>query len=221
MSGARQPSSVAPVPLSAEPQDSEANFDYCMVFSCPNGQDFSDLNQCYVKMLQDLGLTVKIIYNSSHSLAFALIRCPTNVLRSFAERIEFDFLLDDVVLQKLYDGREIPHKPQETKLKPYEHIYGKYCNAVHIKEEIYWRPTGLSDPFRDLVRLKLTLMLIESKPLDGGQNMKIQKYLREEKILGFFPLNSLEMKRNLLKVWFHECHSPWNYSKLLNEIKVL
>lgn len=77
---------------------------------------------------------------------------------------------------------QIAYAPKHlTIYGPYESIFAKYTVDEAVPESLYWRPDGLlNHPFRELVRLKLCALRLESR-LDGddnqSQNLKIQRLL--------------------------------------------
>ena len=66
----------------------------------------------------------------------------------------------------------IPHDPSETEIRPHEYITGRFRNEV--AEELYWRPDDITHPFRESIRLKLTLIIIELPPPCGSGSIKVR-----------------------------------------------
>ena len=96
------------------------------------------------------------------------------------------------------------HEPRESKIPPYEHIYGRY--KVGIPESLYWRKPGKEHPFREYKRLQLCLQLIQAKPRDLSENIKIARCLAKKRIVAFFPLHnpkaSMKLKGEIFKFKF-------------------
>jgi len=75
----------------------------------------------------------------------------------------------------------------------------------------------LQHPFRELLKYELCRNIIESKPAGGGQNLKIARYIRTKKILGFFPLHNPSVFESLYKNWIKKIRVN---QALLHQIKV-
>lgn len=73
---------------------------------------------------------------------------------------------------------EVADAPKHlTNYRPYDSIFGRF--SIDAAESLYWRPGDMPHPFRELVRLKLCALRLESRLLDGNdnssQNLKIQR----------------------------------------------
>jgi hypothetical protein len=102
----------------------------------------------------------------------------------------------------------IPHNPEITSLKPFEYIYGRY--SQNISESLYRKETSTDlHPFREILRLKLSALLLESKPADGGQKLKIRRYLSRRDILACFPLHTPLNLAQLKSSWLPWKVYPW------------
>jgi hypothetical protein len=154
----------------------------------------------------------------NHCLIYVLLRAPLSKLREHAERIDLKILLDPEKAEKSLElgdpekgiaGVKIRHEPNITLLQPCECIYGYYRSE---NEALYWKPTqdivtelseqqllldeDLDHPFRDLLRLKVSAVMLQSRPRylepsgekRSTQNLKIQRYLKKNYILGCFLL---------------------------------
>ena len=166
--------------------DRASDYDYCMVFAVDkqtNGLPKVGNNFCN-KMVK-AGLDLYLFYSIRKTHIFVLIRASVENLRIFADGIEFPMLLDAEKLKEAAERGDaeagiapidITHDPEVTPLLPHEHIYAKY--RTEIPEELYWRPEGMSHPFRESVRLKLIQSMIEAKPKDGSHNIKIRSVIR-------------------------------------------
>ncbi len=101
--------------------------------------------------------------------------------------------------EKGIGGVEIQHRPDITPLEPYECIYGKYSR--NVSESLYWREANEAHPFRDLVRIKLTALILESRMPNGGENLKIRRYIRNGWLKACFPLHNRAKTENLQIEW--------------------
>lgn len=152
-----------------------------------------------------------------------LIRTPLEKLRAFAESIDYTMKLDPSVVKRKIEtgdpelniaGRVIEHRPDITPLEPYQFIYGKY--STKVDESIYWRPEGSTNPFRSMIRLKLSTVMLESRVPDGSQNLKIRRYLRSGKLKACFPLHDRVRTEILQNKWMDY---PFRGSQPFHEIK--
>eukprot|EP01036_Dinobryon_divergens_P043764 gene43764-58317_t len=134
-----------------------------------------------VKVLKGFGIDVVVYKGHKEREIFVVIGSSLNVLRDFADTIEFDFLMDESKLEQYAANGDpenhispivIQHMPEETSIRPFELIFGDYKKG--LPEQLYWRSRFAEHPFRDLYRLKLMVLLIESKTnLDDGKNIEI------------------------------------------------
>jgi hypothetical protein len=215
------------VSTTREGLDKANEYDYCMVLPT-GGQknkdgtksakgELSDIAKGYIAKLRVLGLDLFIFRGQTgNDEIYVLIRASIEKLRNFADDIDFQMLLDPVVLEQ-YAKRgdveakigaiDIDHNPSVTQMHPYEKIYARYSR--NAPEELYWRPEGLSHPFRESVRIKLLGLLIQSKPATGGENLKLQRYLRSGTVLGFYPLHNREVTSELSNEWLRMSAMPW------------
>lgn len=177
-------------------KDFASNYDFCVVLPAENGEP-TKKGQGYVRSLKKLGFETFIFKNlRSDSEIFMLLRAPLEKLRAFADKIDMVMLLDAHEIEtQLAAGNpeagiapvKINHVPDVTQYRPYEYIYGKYSR--NIDERLYWKEDGMDHPFRELMRLKLCALILEARPTDGSENLKIARYLRNNWMLGVFPLH--------------------------------
>lgn len=203
-------------------KDFAGEWDYCIVFPAENG-DFSKKGAGYIKSLKKLGLELFAYKNiKPDKEIFVLIRAPLEKLRAFADNIDFEMKLDSEVIKKKMEAGnpeegiapvDIQHRPDVTAIKPFEHIYGKYSR--NVDESIYWRPEGLEHPFRDIIRLKLVALILESRMPDGGENLKIRRYIKNGWLLACYPLHNRKATEHLETQWTRFPRK----SQPLNEVK--
>jgi hypothetical protein len=116
-----------------------------------------------------------------------------------------------------------------SEMDPFSFIYGRYIKDPDIvNERLYWRPPrkscndhkkysdpcamlshdffdtkDTSSPFRQLVRLQLLALLLESRPENGSPPLSLRMYLETGKILGCFALHDPNKQEKLWNEWFH------------------
>ena len=157
-------------------------------------------------------------YEGVNETIVILVRAPIEVLRLYAEDIQYQMKLNPEVMAKMcaqgfpeHDIKPIAinQDAKVSKYSPYEHVYQRYSSRV--PEELYWRPANspYSHPFGVKERLRLLATLMEMKPKWGGENLKMRRYIANGKVLGYFPLHQPEELRALSKVWLHWKVMPW------------
>lgn len=186
---------------------SNSEYDFCIVFPTEKG-NFTEKGKRYIQSLKKLGYEL-YAYSGvrENKEIFVLLRTPLPKLRAYADIIDFKMKLDGSVAQDLMEKGDkecniapvvIADKREITPLHPYEHIYAKYSRKV--LELLYAREEGMEHPFSDLVRLKLSALLLESR-VDGAQNLKIRRYIRSGWLLGCYPLHDQKKKDEIWGEW--------------------
>eukprot|EP00607_Mallomonas_marina_P002350 CAMPEP_0182425280 /NCGR_PEP_ID=MMETSP1167-20130531/11642_1 /TAXON_ID=2988 /ORGANISM="Mallomonas Sp, Strain CCMP3275" /LENGTH=733 /DNA_ID=CAMNT_0024605807 /DNA_START=65 /DNA_END=2266 /DNA_ORIENTATION=- len=212
--------------------DLASKYDFCMVL---NGGDCDGLDKFgkeAVTILTRTGLDLFIFKATERPgrkkhpdkkkfpAVFVLIRAPDEVLRVFSDKVDFPLLLDPIEVEKeCKKGDELHHiapfniryEPLESQVQPYQYIYGtyKYQSTDGVKESLYWRPAGDPSPFREIVRLKLTYMLVEERPEDGSTPIRILKDIIDKNIITFFPLHNMRVLPDLEKKMMNWTQLPW------------
>lgn len=187
--------------------ESNADYDFCIVFPAEDGE-FDARGKRYVQSLKKLGFEM-YAYSGvrENQEIFVLLRTPLAKLRAFADIIDFKMKLDGEVVQHLLEKGDseasiapvvIAHRPDITPYLPYQHIYAKYSRKV--SESLYLREDGYEHPFSDIVRLKLSALLLEMR-VDGAQNLKIRRYIRNGWLLGCYPLHDKTKKDAIWRNW--------------------
>lgn len=149
--------------------DFASSYDFCIVLPAVKGNP-SILGLGYIKSLVSCGFEVFMYKNFEADTEYmALLRAPIEKLRAFADKIDFQMLLDPVEVEsQLASGDaekniapvHIPHYSDITRYSPFEYIYGKYSR--NVDERIYWKEVDLNHPFREIVRLKLSTLIMTS-----------------------------------------------------------
>jgi hypothetical protein len=126
-------------------------------------------------------LDIFLVYSLRQQHIFVLIRASLQKLRLVAEEHQVKMLLDEQKLKAVLEAGnpekniaplEIPHDPSETEFRPHEYIAGRF--RTEVDSDLYWRPDDISHPFRESVRLKLTLIMIELPPPCGGDCIQVR-----------------------------------------------
>ena len=185
-----------------------------------------DNGKTYINTLLKNGLELFAFLGSHRKEVFLLIRAPHDKLRVYCDQLDFNILLEEKVLKELAEkGNEnariapicISHNPLETTINPYKFIYAPY--KIDLPHNLYSNGNGQSNSFSELVRLKITMSLIEAKPPDGGEHLKIRKYLLKNRILALFPLHTPSFRDALKSKLMRWDLIPWE--EPVDDIKVL
>jgi hypothetical protein len=243
--------------------ESLRGYDYCMTVNrgtavAMSGDDdlISEIGRVYLDHLTLVGINWILVSSLNKKHIYVLLKAKLNVLNQLAMDLEYQLLLDPTVLQKVAEegDREegispikIQHVPQESPMLPYHHIYAPFRHDQEVNQALYWRPTNMSHPFRELVRMKLTHLLIETKllvptptlpdlqqaSLSLSQNqaatdtavsnqdgaISIRRAIMNGHVIAFFPLHHVQSREHLAKIWLVPWALPWQYP--MEEIKVL
>lgn len=179
-------------------KDFAGEYDFCMVFPAEIGCTFSEAGLNFINSLRKLDFDLYAYKGSNPREINVLIRAPLAKLRAFADNINFPMKLDEAVVKKTLERGNvsfnikpvfIPHRPDITPYTPYEHCYGPYSRKV--PENMYWREPGCDHPFREIVRLKLCALLLESRNADGSANFNIRRSIEEKDLIGRPLINAL------------------------------
>jgi len=211
------PNAQFPLILECDDKSDKADeYDLCMVFDVEKGT--TNLPQHainFCRKMVDNGLDIYLFYGIQKLHVFVLIRANFDLLRETADEVEYTMTLDPDRLQVIIEkgdkeagiaGATIPHEPAESFLKPYEYISAKYRSE--LDEELYWRPDGMSHPFRSSVRTKLSLILVDKKP-KVGVNIRVRYQVNKGKIASFFPLHDSRRLQVLHDEWLDRKVMPW------------
>jgi len=155
---------------------------------------------------------------------YVLLKCPKEIVRSFADKVDYQMELDPKVIKCLIEGGnfkkringvKIAHMPEISRLTPYQYIYGMYKEDLHI-----YKTHGEGENkrvFFGATKLKLVYALVEGPTRIGGCGLPINRLIKQGSLLGFFPLHekawALDIKKNMTKC----CAFPWKMP--FNDIK--
>jgi hypothetical protein len=98
-------------------------------------------------------------------------------------------------------------KKKGFKYHPFLYMYGRF--SLDVPEKLYWRPEEENDPFRLIIRIKLTKNIIQGPMRLGGANLVISKLIRDKVLLGAFPLHDINQKNHLLLECIQPFIMPW------------
>ena len=177
---------------------------------------------------------------------YILIRCPLHILRAYAIDKDIMMLLDPEQLRKhaiMRTMKQINDDPKYCSYDPYESIYARYTDrdisGNTIDEGLYWRPEGLSHPFRSSIRLHLIHKKIEEGLLDldvqkeiekeeirrssknmfhipinlsfnDARNLRVKAQIKAGYILALYPLHDVHVSQKLLRHWTYIFNNVWN-----------
>jgi hypothetical protein len=211
-------SGPSPIEVSIVDND-DAPYELCFVFPVDEAtKSFTGDGQRIVKSIIRAGFKTYIYYSIQQDEIYVLARAGEDIIDNFADVIDFKLLMDPVDLKKRANAGlpekgiaafDIRHEPQVSSLAPYDHIWGEYDADPHVRD-LFWRPEGLSSPFRESVRIKLSLMVLEAPQYKGGAGLSLRTDKQHGSLLAYFPLHKQEDIKPLSKKWLTYCSAPWN-----------
>lgn len=167
--------------------------------------------------IKSLGSSKNKNKSSDDTMIFVLLRAPIHKLREYAVRTHIKIQLDPVIIQEVLEKGDpehniapvkIRHEPEVSRIHPYQHLYADYSEE---REFVFWKGDNRDkeeDPFRELIRLRTTTVMLESRPryTDNGEkkfleNLKITRYLKHKWLLGCFCLHTLGFAKTLETRW--------------------
>ena len=202
--------------------DFHKNFDYCLVFplniKIGYGYELTKESVEITMKLKSIGAIVFPYLSVQKFELFLLIRFPTEILKKYAHDTNFIMALDPIVAEDMCIEGDKKHKiapiliPFDDKKKgfkyhPFLYMYGRF--NLDVPEELYWRPEDEKDPFRLIVRIKLTKNIMQGPVRLGGANLVISKLIRDKVLLGAFPLHDNNQKTHLLIECIQPLLMPW------------
>ena len=207
-------------------RDFAESWDACMVFPDQEAQGTEHRLGEYCNMLYELGFELFAYREQgSEGKVFVLIRIPLGLLTSYADTNNLKMLADEAVLERMARAGDpehniapidIAHMPSVIQYRPYQYVYLKYSQRVD--QSLYFKEEGDPSPFsRDVIRLKLLALIMESRPHTGGENLKLKRYVKYSRILGIFPLHDAAKRQELKHLWFLSFSWPWRAP--FNQIK--
>lgn len=184
------------------------------------------------------GLESRLFYSVQNDEVYAKIRAPLSRIMKEADRTDYKLLLDaDKLRETCLTDTSRPWVPVEipetnhpqTDLSPYEYIYCRfefdsdtndtashmkglykeYNSAVYENAQDAEHPVVARNIFRGVDRLKLIHNIITSNE-EGGCGIDTYKLLKEECLLGYFPLHDNVELRALERKWMNFLQFPWN-----------
>lgn len=200
-------------------------YDFCIVCPANAKGNLSKVASGHIlKLKNKLCLDVYCFLGVNKKFVFVLLKASLEILRKFANNHDYRLLLDEIELEKKAKAGNaekgiapinVAHKPDIVRHRPYENIYCKYSTL--IDENIYWKEEGENSPFRQLVRLKITALVIEMRP-GKAENIKMERYLKKGDFSGYYCLhNPKKVKALKKKLLYSYSTLPWN--EPLDDIK--
>jgi len=179
-------------------------YDFCLVFACENNDFTAGGKACLDVLRHELNMEVSAYKGRGlRQHIFVLVKVPIEVYQKFAELINYRLLLDKVVVREYLErgNREkginsamIPHDLTLTTYQPWELIYGRYSSQVD--DCLYWREEGQEHSFSEMIRMKLSLLLMQSK-VGKKSVISIHTLMKDGTILGCFPFHNDDRKLEL------------------------
>jgi hypothetical protein len=208
--------------------DKASEYSYCMVF--PPMTDVEDAEsrhayfQATCRKVQKFGLEL-YCFTGRDKNVYVLMRCPLEVIRKYADDINFKMMLSPPKLaaacakgnkEKNIKPFTIRHDPNECIYHPTEAIYAPY--SLNVEEDLYYRDThhGQSDPFSNPIRARLVATMLYARPSFRDEPdkipeaMKFEKRIAEGELLGYYPLHLPNDLAKLQEVWLNWRVLPWN-----------
>lgn len=194
-----------------------SQYDCCLVF-CVDKLETDGISifaKRYIRKLVMNGLDIFIYTNGYYN--FILIKASLDQLRYTADKLQYKFLLNSNILQKIAENGDeevgihpihIYHDEYQSHLTPYQYIYAKY--RLDLPEELYSPHQDFNHPFCSSIRFKLVLAMIVSKPADGSFPIKIRQHITKKNIVAFFPLHDRSKLKKLQDSWLPLGVLPWN-----------
>lgn len=152
---------------------------------------------------------------------YVLIRCPKEILKSFAGKVEFKLLANRNALKNemMMDHPELKIAPKEIRKRevdvygPYEHIHLKY--DPFLPETLYFSEEE-RDPEKKvftsvlIYRLKLIYYMLRAPVSKGGCNLELSKLLHKKEMKAFFPLHDKKASETLKNEIWAAGTWPWD-----------
>lgn len=189
-------------------RDLACDYDFCVVLPASKGE-LSERGKGYIKALRLLGFEIFMYKNlDPENEVVLLLRAPLEKLRSYADQIDFVMLLDpEQVKKQLEEGDpeksigpvSISHMKEISPYEPYDYIYARYSR--NISEILYWREDDAETPFREMIRLKLCALILESRSSGRKEALKIRRYIRSGWMKAVFPLHNKVRTELLSMKW--------------------
>jgi hypothetical protein len=181
-----------------------------------NGNGLTLEGQNCLAALHMNGLETLQYQGASSSHIFVLVRANLEVIKNYADDIDYPMLLNRETLRDIATrgnleqhiaSVEISHIPEMSKFLPYEYIYGKF--SLRMPEELYKRRRGEDTAFSNIIRIKLTEQLIE-KDLTQPNEFNIKNVRESSALVTSFPLHCPTTLESLRKSWLKYPIIPWN-----------
>jgi hypothetical protein len=192
-----------------------------------------------MKELADGGLQTRLFYSCQADEVYCKVRVPPARLKKEADRIDMRCKLDPVRLKALcktgrvVDGQVFPppslpigcshlssqtlwgplklqDECPETPISPYEYIYVKFEDGRSDVADLYQTYTDRHLQFRGVDRLKLIFSILAAKKYEGGCSLDIYRLMKDDCLLGFYPLHDHVELTNLAVNWLQVFQWPWN-----------
>mmetsp|Transcript_21081 Transcript_21081/g.21777 ORF Transcript_21081/g.21777 Transcript_21081/m.21777 type:complete len:758 (+) Transcript_21081:44-2317(+) len=186
-----------------------------------------------LKELADGGLQTRLFYSVQADEVYCKVRAPLHRIKKEADRVNMKCKLDPEKLKalckqgKTVDGKtywgplKIQDSCPETPLSPYDFMYVKYENDREDVDSLYTLYQSSEEykatQFRGVDRLKLIFSILSARKSEGGCHLDIYRLMKDNCLLGFYPLHDHVELTKLQKNWLQMFQWPWNQP--IDEIK--
>lgn len=198
--------------------DECANFyEFCMIFPSLKGV-ITESGKVMVQSLFALGFELKFYRGINESEVVVLLRVPMSVARDYAEESEMDVLLDEYIAERMLQHGDagnkispvvIEHRAEITPFRPCQFIYAPYHSQLEHLYQVKRKEDGSPmHPFKELLKLKICAMLLQSRLPDGSGGLHIRQAISENKLLACFPLHNPANVQALNVLWDKYPYDP-------------
>ena len=194
-------------------------YDLCFVFPVDStSKSFTQDGIRLVTAIKKAGFNVYQYYSVQSDEIIVLCRVDNDRLMVFADVVDFKMLLDpEEISRRCTTGDaeagiapfDIKHEEAISSMHPYDNIWGEYTTEPAF-QDLYWRPPGYQTPFRESVRLKLSLSLLEAPKHQGGGGLSLRLEKKRGNLLHYFPLHNDTKREPLAAVWLVYLAWPWD-----------
>lgn len=200
-------------------------FDYVAVFKMEKGKQ-SPVAQHFCQSLIKGKFEIFSYMSKQEDELIVLINATEGVLKKFADKVDYELLLEASVVQKSMEKGDSAKKIAPVKIKkldevspidPYQFIYGKFdCD---LPEDLYCKNGNDGELFGDATKLKLIFAKIEAPTRLGGCALAIDKLLKhgannDGGLVAFYPLHDAEavekLKANMNGIFTFPWGLPFN-----------
>lgn len=212
----------SPLVVNDEPSSEEFSdkFDYVIIFPWhPEDQKWKSKEEFHilrmVRWITESGLETFPYLSVQNDELILLVRAPQALLEKFADDLDFKLPMDPDEIKKACEAGDLKNKiasfsinegDEYCMFKAYEYIQGRF--ETNVDPKLYLKNDG-KVIFSRPIRLKLVYYFLQAPRSAGGANIKIQRQIKQKRILAFYPLHNRERLEYLTESWVRGSY-PWN-----------